>query len=443
MKVGLIGDGGREHALAEALIRNPQGISLFAYISRQNPGIERCAEQVAVGDLADCDAIVNYFQAVQPAVVMVGPEKPLVSGVVDALRGADIPTVGPTQAQARLEGDKTFMRGLLERRIGWGSPRWRSVQTPEAARDFIAAVGEVAVKPIGLTGGKGVRVMGVHLPTADDALTYARELMDRNGKALLEERLIGEEFSRMLFASDGEIAPMPVAQDFKYAYDGDTGGMTGGMGAYTMPDGKMPFLTAGDIATADRLLASTLQALAEETGAPYRGVLYGQFIATGGGIRAIEFNVRLGDPEGINSMTLLQSDAAELFRAVARGKLKREDVQFARLASLCKYLVPKTYPQASDEPIEFTLDEERVRQAQFSLTFGSVRKTAHGWQTLGSRTLALVGLGADLPSTSKRMEELLAEIEPPGLRHRRDVGDERVLRAKAERMERLRAGARG
>lgn len=442
MKIGLIGSGGREHALALQLARNSQRDSLYIYGSHHNPGIDRLAKQVTVGSMKDQDSILSYMLSNGVDLVVIGPEAPLISGVVDLLRSRGIPTLGPTRAQAALEGDKTFMRRLLERRIGWGSPLWKQATSLQEAEEFIHRIGPVAVKPLGLTGGKGVRLMGVHLKDAQAAIADAETWIRKEGSVLLEELLVGEEFSRMAFVSGGRVTPMPVAQDFKYAFDGDQGNMTGGMGSYTTLDGSLPFLRPEDLEQADRMLVEVVTALQAETGESYCGFLYGQFMATARGVRVIEFNVRLGDPEGINVMLLLESDVPQLFLSIAQGNMAASQVHFARKASVVKYLVPCDYPDNSPHPVIFQLVESPVEQAGLQLVTASVEGQGKSWRTLGSRTLALAGLGEEPGEVSQRIETYLLENEPPGLRHRCDVGDSRVIQAKVERMSRLRSGLR-
>lgn len=438
MRIGLVGSGGREHAIAKVLARNPARDSLYIFASHPNPGIEPLAATTETGDLHNTGSVVDFFLTNHIDLVVVGPEAPLLAGVIDALRDRGILAVGPTQSQARIEGDKAFMRDLLQRRVGWGAPAWRVVQSRREGADFISEVGEVAVKPIGLTGGKGVSVMGVHLLTLDDALDQIEILIKKDRQVLLEERLVGEEFSRMVFVSDNNVIPMPVAQDFKYAYDGDHGGMTGGMGAYTCADGSLPFLLPDDLDNADRLIGETVDALAAETGEPYRGFLYGQFIATANGVRVIEFNARLGDPEAINMMALLEADAAHTFYQIANGELKQDQRFFSSLASVSKYLVPKGYPDDVGEPLKFNLDETSVLDAGLSIIYASVIGDHNGYQTMGSRTMALIGTGEEPGEVSSWMESLLLEIQPHGLRHRVDIGDARVIQSKLARMAQIR-----
>lgn len=438
MKIGLIGSGGREHALAKALTRNSHRDKLYVYASHQNPGIVTLATDVRVDNLGDIHAIERYFSAQQVDLIVVGPEVPLMAGVVDGLRAKGIPTVGPTRAQARVEGDKAFMRSLLRDRVGWGSPSWRLVHNRPEAIDFIEQVGEVAVKPLGLTGGKGVQVMGEQLTTVDETLDLVETWLSKDGKVLLEERLVGEEFSRMVFVSGDVIVPMPVAQDFKYAYDGDKGSMTGGMGSYTWADGSLPFLEPENLAQADRLINSTLAALVTETAESYRGFLYGQFMVTADGVRLIEFNARLGDPEAINVMALLRSDPAALLYKVGTGRLDQEMVEFIPQASLCKYLVPSGYPDSSDKSTYFDLDETGILQPGLSIIHAAIIRQGGRYKTLGSRSFAIVGLGDHPGVINTRMEQLLDDIEPSGLRHRADVGSSEVIQAKIERMNCLR-----
>ena len=438
MRIGLIGSGGREHAIAKTLCKNSSRDSLFVYGSHLNPGIEKLAASSTTGSMQDVEKIKEYFIEKKVDLVVVGPEVPLIAGASDSLRAEGIKVVGPSKAQARLEGDKVFMRDLLRRYVKKGSPRWKEVKEIEEARAFIKKTGQIAVKPIGLTGGKGVSVMGVHFQTIDEALERVQVSLEQDGVVLLEERLIGEEFSRMAFVSDGKISPMPVAQDFKYAYDGDEGDMTGGMGAYTMSDGSMPFLTKDDLKEAGSILQMTVDAIEKETGAGYRGFLYGQFIATANGVRVIEFNVRLGDPEAINVMALLNVDAPEFLFALADGSLETEEIKFNPQASVCKYLVPAAYPQSGKEHILIDLDEATVNAAGLSVIFASIVQKEDHLETLGSRSLAVVGTGDDAGDISAKIEDLLDAIQPDTMRHRKDVGDAGIIQKKIQKMEILR-----
>jgi len=438
MKVGLIGNGGREHAIARSLCLGGK-VRLFTAASSSNPGIRDLSENYQITELDDLQAITTYFNDKDVDLVIVGPEKPLIAGIVDLIRQSEIPIVGPTQSQARLEGDKSFMRQLLQEKVGWGSPAWQRVTALSEAKQFIEKIGAIVVKPLGLTGGKGVRVAGTQLEDQEETLAYIQSLLKSDGAVLLEEQAIGEEFSRMCFVSDGHLIPVPCMQDFKYAYDGDQGLMTGGMGSYSMKDGGLPFLINKDYEQADRLLQETVRALEEETNASYRGFLYGQFMATRDGIRLIEYNVRLGDPEALNLMALLDTPAAELFHAIASGNFPPDMIAFKNQASVSKYLVPKPYPKSIPHPIDFKFDPDLVNEHGLSLIYGSVtQKAPKEWLAIGSRTLGIVGLGESPGSVSEQIEGFLQEVDLNQLRHRKDIGNRDVIQHKINKMKEIR-----
>jgi phosphoribosylamine---glycine ligase len=438
MKVGLVGNGGREHAIARSLCKHAD-TKLFVAAHGNNTGIIEIAMDYQQVDLNNLAAVTDFFTKAQVDVVVVGPEATLMMGIIDQLRQVEIPAVGPTKAQARLEGDKSFMRQLLHEQLGWGSPTWQTVTSLDEAKRFMDKVGRIVVKPLGLTGGKGVRVMGIQLDDRQDALEYIEIVFNIDQIVLLEACVIGEEFSRMAFVSDGVLATIPVLQDFKYAYDDDLGLMTGGMGAYSFADGKMPFLLREDYQQADQLLAEVIQALQDKTDQSYRGFLYGQFMASNKGIQLIEFNVRLGDPEALNLMAILASDAPDLFLDIASGQLTPDDVRFFPMASVSKYLVPNDYPEPVNHQPIFRLDEKAVEQAGLSLIHASVEKCGEDqWLALGSRTIGLVGLGDHPGDISDQIEAFLESHPIPELRHRQDVGDRRIIEQKIQHMKQVR-----
>jgi phosphoribosylamine--glycine ligase len=281
--------------------------------------------------------------------------------------------------------------------------------------------------------------MGIQLKDAQDALNYISQLLETDGVVLLEECLLGEEFSRMAFISDGVLAPVPLMQDFKYAYDGDQGLMTGGMGAYSISDGSLPFVEPRELEQADQFLRDVVTALESTTGESYRGFLYGQFMVTRSGIKLIEFNVRLGDPEALNLMSILDSDAATTFNQIATGKLEPKAVMFIPEASVSKYLVPNDYPQPVAEPVAFTLEEKAVEDAGLTLIHSSVEKSGpSSWLALGSRTFGLVGLGESPGVVAAKIDAFIDHLSIPVLRHRKDVGNHQVISEKTKKMEVIR-----
>ncbi len=231
MRILVVGGGGREHAITRALSCNSD-VRIFSVMARRNPGIARLSESVLIGRETDVSKITQFATECGVESAVIGPEAPLEAGIVDMLEGAGIPCMGPNRIAARLETDKSFCREMMERDGIAGCPKYRVFHDSAAAREFIEAYdGDLAIKPIGLTGGKGVRIMGEHVDTRG-AVEYAESL---GGDLIVEERLIGEEFTLQAFVDGTHLVPMPLVQDHKRAYEGDMGPNTGGMGSVLPP----------------------------------------------------------------------------------------------------------------------------------------------------------------------------------------------------------------
>src|SRR5208337_172524 len=225
--------------------------------AKRNPGIDGIAGKVLLAKETDVPRIVSFARENDVDYAFIGPEAPLEAGIVDALGAAGIPTIGPAKTAARIETDKAFCRDMMERNAIEGCPKYRVFHSlPEAEEFIVEYEGDLVVKPIGLTGGKGVRIMGEQVDRAG-AIDYVRTL---HGEAVLEERLLGEEFTLQAFVDGTHLVPMPLVQDHKRAFDGDIGPNTGGMGSYSMPDHMLPFVTKADYKKAIEIMKSAVAA---------------------------------------------------------------------------------------------------------------------------------------------------------------------------------------
>jgi phosphoribosylamine---glycine ligase len=428
MKILVVGGGGREHAIACALAHNKK-TTLFSVMAKRNPGIGSLAKKVHLCRETDVKSVLGFAQETGSEYAFIGPEAPLEAGIVDTLESAGIPCIGPTLAAARLETDKAFCREMMDHNRLDGCPLYRVFHSVTDAVDFIGGYdGDLVVKPIGLTGGKGVRIMGEQVDR-DGAIAYVRSL---KGEAVLEERLLGEEFTLQAFADGVRLVPMPLVQDHKRAFAGDTGPNTGGMGSYSMPDHKLPFVSEKDYSRALAIMQSVIAAM-ERTGSPYKGILYGQFMNTAQGPKVIEFNARFGDPEAMNVLSLLSSDLPEIVCRIAEGSLGSSHVQFESLATVCKYLVPQGYPDAPHAGDRITLPEN----PDALLYYANVEKDASGsLVTLTSRTLAYVGMGATLESAEENAEKAASGVKG-AVRYRRDIGTRALLDRRIAHMKEL------
>lgn len=437
MNVLIIGSGAREHAMVKALARSPREPVLYGYGAQKNPGMAVLCYDFQVGDITDVEAIVAYAKRSDIALALIGPEAALAAGVSDALWAANIPTVGPHQALARIETSKQFARDLMKQNAIPGLPCYQVVHDRASAQAFLEILGEgqYVIKADGLMGGKGVKVAGDHLASIDEALEFCDGLFEAKKSVLIEEKLVGQEFSFMVFSDGEHIVPMPLVQDHKRAYVNDKGPNTGGMGSYSCADHCLPFLNAVDKAAALTINKQVLRALTRFTGLPYRGILYGSFIATASGVSVIEFNARFGDPEALNVLSILQSDFLTLCEAMVTGQLTPEHAVFSPLATVCKYVVPKGYP---DAPLKETPVHLDGVSDQTHLFLGAVEYVGPTLVATGSRTAATVGIAASLPEAEQIAETEIKKIQGDVF-HREDIGTARLVTARVNMMQALRA----
>ena len=420
MKILIVGHGSREHAIAAALHRSRSQPRLFAYMSAPNPGIKTLVEDWRKGALDDVRTLVAYAAEVKPKFVVFGSEAPLAAGAADLLEEQGIPCVGPRRSLAQIEASKPFMRNFMARNIGRGTPRWWVFRDLGAIKKHLEEHPNVVLKPIGLTGGKGVRVMGKHLFNIDQALQYAEECLKKDSEILLEERLEGEEFSFMVFTDGREVLPMPIVQDYKYAYEGDNGPMTGGMGSYSCANHFLPFLTKENVEAAFEIVRETLINLGREIGIPYKGILYGQFIQTQDGPKVIEFNARFGDPEAMNVLSIMKSDLVDVFSSIVAGDLMKQ-VEFAEEATVCRYLVPEGYPENPRVGQQFSLPVQELSALGIEIYFGSVSETDGKYMTTSSRSVALLAKGSSLRTAKALLDKAFSQYRPSGLYFRSDI----------------------
>jgi len=443
VKALVVGGGGREHAIVEALRRS--GAEILAAMGNQNPGIRRAAVDVLLGDVTAVDRIVAWAKGHAAGLAVIGPEAPLDRGIVDALEAAGIPTVGPSREAARLETDKGFARSLLREHRVPGLPEFWSFDDLAAYEEFVNGSDfEFVIKPVGLTGGKGVRVWGDHLASKAEALAYGREILDKrvggSARFLVEEKLVGEEFSLQALCDGKHLVPTPLAQDHKRAYEGDKGPNTGGMGSYSDADHLLPFVTRGEYEQALDTMRKTLAAMASR-GTPFKGILYGGFMNTRDGPKLLEYNVRFADPESMNVLPILEDDFLGLCHRLTEGRLPSSG-RFAHAATVCKYVVPTGYGTHPRPGELLKVDEESIRRAGARVYYAAVDEKAGHVYTTTSRSLAVVGVAEDLERAEALSEEALAFVSGT-FYARRDIGKPEVVRAKAERMERIRSRVPG
>lgn len=440
IRILLIGSGGREHAIADALVRN-ENVKLYAVMAGRNPGIMKLSESYKICDVCDPVSVSNFAEKNDIRLAIVGPEAPLANGVVDALEGRGILVAGPKKTLARVESDKAFCRYVMQKHNIAGTPEFGIFVSAADASKFIEASGkDLVIKPAGLTGGKGVKVMGEHLNGAAEANAYISEIFERRvgvlPKVVIEEKLVGEEFTVQAFTDGETVVPMPAVQDHKRAFDGDTGPNTGGMGSYSDSDHLLPFLPKKGYDAAVKIMEDTVLALKKETGFPYRGILYGQFMLTKDGVKCIEYNSRFGDPEAMNVLSILESDIVDVLEGAALGDLGSREVRFAKKATVCKYLVPQGYPDKVQANMPISIDDALMKKSGARLYYANVDKENKRIVTTKSRAVASLGVG-DTIGEAERIAEAGAGAIDSSLFHRKDIGTMELVQKRVEHVRSL------
>jgi phosphoribosylamine---glycine ligase len=434
-KILLIGSGGREHAIGEAIKRSHQENNLIVYGNLVNIGLSKLSSRYEVGDLSDVKRIVEIAYEENIDFAIIGPEGPINAGVSDALIHARIPCVSPSSNTGRLETSKSFARRLLNQYSIPGNPVFKSFNDLERIRDFIEnnLGGSFVIKADGLKSGKGVFVMGDHFETIEDGLKIAENIINSDGSVLIEERFIGQEFSLMFFVDGKTIKKMPLVQDNKRAFEDDKGPNTGGMGSYSMENHLLPFITKEDVLFATSITQQIVDIIPKECGEYYKGILYGSFIKTRTGIKVIEYNVRFGDPESLNVLPILKTDFIKICEGIIAGTLHLIPVEFSNFATVCKYIVPKGYP---DNPLsDVKIELENINE-DINVYYSSIEKRDNDYYLMGSRAIAMVGIGINLRKAELLAEEGCWRVKGPVF-YRKDIGTKEYIEKKIEMMNRL------
>lgn len=410
-KVLVVGGGGREHAIVDALSRSPQVSTI--YCAPGNAGIAGQAECVKIKD-TDVDALLAFAKEKNIDLTVVGPEAALAVGIADRFRAEGLAIFGHSEAAARIETSKEFAKMIMEK-YDVPTAAYRSFSDYNEALSYVLARPFPAVlKYDGLAAGKGVVI-------ANDAAEATEALKDMlldtrfgKGKVVVEDYLSGPEFSFMCFVDGCKVWPMALAQDHKRAFDGDKGPNTGGMGAYS----PLSFVSEEDRQFAlENVLRKTAEGMVKE-GCPLKGVLYGGLMKTADGIKVIEFNARFGDPETEVVLPLLKSDIYDIFSAVALGN-DCEEPQWSDEAILGIVLASKGYPGDYEKGYQIDIDPSVDAHIYH---MGTAADGDGKFVTAGGRVMMVVCKGDDIKDARAKANAAADKVKCDNLFHRTDIG---------------------
>lgn len=415
MNILLIGNGGREHALAWKIAQSPRLTKLF--IAPGNGGTDECGENIDL-DVTDHKAVVSFCGERSIDLVVVGPEVPLVAGLADDLSNADIKVFGPSKLAAQLEGSKAFTKILCDE-MNIPTAAYGQFKALQPALDYVRKVGApIVVKADGLAAGKGVTV-AMTLDEAEAALQdcFSGSFGDAGAEVVIEEFLEGEEASIFALSDGSNALILATAQDHKRAYDGDEGPNTGGMGAYS----PAPVVTSEILAQIERETLLPTIAGMKARGMPFQGVLYAGLMLTKTGPKLIEYNARFGDPECQVMMMRLESDVLDLLEACANGDLTGQKPVWRDEAAMTVVLASKGYPGAYDKGSEIK-NIEAVNNDSVHVFHAGTKRDGERVLANGGRVLNVTALGATIAEAQASAYAALDQIDWPEGFCRRDIG---------------------
>ena len=421
MKVLLIGSGGREHALAWKIASSPLVKQVFA--APGNPGIAQYA-QCANLAVMDFDGIERFVRANAIDLVVIGPEDPLAAGLADRIIGMGLKVFGPSKNAAQLEADKWFAKELM-RHQAVPTAEARAFSDPNTADEYVKMRNSpCVVKATGLAAGKGVSICY----RTQDALEAIDRIMRNKAfgsagdRLVIEEMLTGPECSILAFVDRKSIYIMESAQDHKPVDDGDTGPMTGGMGAYS----PTPVVNDAIMKTIERdIIVPVIDGLWRH-GVDYKGVLYAGLMMTANGPKVLEFNCRFGDPETQPLMMRFKSDLVEVMLAVADGKLDQTDIRWDPRPAISVIAASKGYPGSYPKGMEITGIDKAQSDPDVKVFHSGTAMQNGKLVTAGGRVLAVTALGNDIKDAHRKAYEAMSKIHFDGMHFRKDIGHQAV-----------------
>ena len=438
MKVLLIGDGARENALAKAITKSSNDYTLYAISSFINPGIKENVEKSRGtyfrGDINSKDYVKTIIRKISPDFGIIGPEDPLFNGIGDVFREEGIPVVGPSSKGSTIEKSKVWMRNLMWKYKIPGRLRFKAFDSMQAAAKFVSEYGgSIAIKPSEQVGGKGVKIVAdLQAYLSQDKRSAASRSVEEIGnlvkdeiKIIIEEKVDGPEYTLHVLTDGYTYLPLPLAQDYKHAYQDGIGPETGGMGSISGPGKYLPFITEEEYEKTFEIVKQSTEAINKETDENYIGFISGQMMLTDlWGPTVIEFYSRMGDPETAAIVPRISSDFGEILELTAEKRLNRAKLEVMDEPVVVRAFAPLGYPLNKDiaKGNIISININKIRENGCDVFFGAVSLENNQLITTGSRALELVAIG-DYQTAVKKLDICTSFISSSSkLIYRTDIG---------------------
>ncbi len=428
-KILIVGSWAKEQITIEN-IKKSSFFQVFSYLDTKNPAITFLADGFSLGSLSDLESISTYAKKVKPDLIIITTASPLALGAADRLEQEGHKVFGPKKISAQLESNKAFTRKLMEKHIPESLPKFKVFEFKKEALGYAEELNfNVAIKPIGLTEGLGVKVYQDQLESSQEVAAYISQILkeDKSRKVIVEEKIKGQEFTLQCFVSGECILPVPCVQDFKKLLPGDKGPNTASMGSYSGPGKLLPFMSQTDYNQALDIIKKTISAFSKETKQKPCGFLYGQFMLTDSGVKLIEYNFRPGDPEWLNTVFVLENNVAEVILSIFSGN--PPELSFKKRSTVCKYITPKKYPYQLNQclKIDFNLDQIKKEGVgvYYSCGLGEGKLLEVGTE----RGVAFIADASTIEEASQKVENAIAQVKGE-FYYRQDIGTKEQISQK-------------
>ena len=424
----LLGNGGREAVLAEYISK---GYKLYVVCPYENPSIvemvEKSGGKYIVADPFNKDIVSDFIKENNIEICLISSDNLLQDGLIDVARKLGLKTFGPTSKGAKIEWSKTYALDIVEKLAPEMIIKNYNVTSVEELKDIVDLYNDdsFVIKPEGLTGGKGVKVGGIHFKGKDEGFKYAKSCLEISGNVIIQDKMEGREFTVMALTDGENIVVTPTTFDYPYRFNEDKGPGTGGMGCLSFENGILPFLEQKDIEECSKLIKETLKYINRDN-LEFNGVIYGGFFKTKNEIKFIEFNSRFGDPEALNVLNSLETPFTDVMKNIFNKTLSTENCKFKKECTFTVYIVTKEYAvESRKEPLIFTINRDAIEKQGVKIYFANT-KHLEGNKNSSVSNSRLFGLTTSAKSLQEAKEKVYNAIKgniDEKLDYRTDIGN--------------------
>lgn len=424
----LLGNGGREAVLAEYISK---GYELYTVCPYENPSIIECVKKsngkYIVADPFNKEIVKSFIKENEIDTCVISSDNLLQDGLIDVAKELGLKTFGPTSKGAKIEWSKTYALDIVEKLAPEMIIKNYNITDENELKDIINRYEDdsFVVKPEGLTGGKGVKVGGIHFKGKEEGYEYAKSCLEGSGNVIIQDKIEGREFTVMALTDGENIVVTPTTFDYPYRFDEDKGPGTGGMGCLSFENGLLPFLEQSDIDECSKLIKDTLKLINKDS-IEFNGVIYGGFFKTKNGIKFIEFNARFGDPEALNVLNSLETPFTEVMDNIFNKTLSTDNCKFKKNYTFTVYVVTKEYAvENRKEPLVFRMNKDKIQEQGVKVYFANTKNIEGNTYSSvsNSRLFGLTASAETLEEARKRVYDSMNGNLDEKLDYRKDIGN--------------------